>query len=63
MSMMKGIISLTIGVIMVTTVLIPQLKNVNTTGWDTTEVALLSIGSIGALVGLGYGSFAIFGLV
>jgi len=63
MSMMKGIISLTIGVIMITTVFIPTVKGVDTTNWSTSEVAILGLSTLGGLVGIGYGAFSIFGLV
>jgi len=60
---MKGIISLTIGVIMITTVFIPTVKGVDTTNWSTSEVAILGLATLGGLVGIGYGAFSIFGLV
>ena len=63
MSMMKGIISLTIGVIMITTVFIPTVKGVDTTNWSASEIAILGLSTLGGLVGIGYGAFSIFGLV
>lgn len=58
-----GVISLTLGVIMVSTVLIPQVKGVNTSTWTTAETTLWAVVSVGAIIGIVYGSFAIFGLV
>lgn len=58
-----GVISLTLGVIMVASVLIPQVKGVNTSTWDTGEIALWGVVSLGAIIGIVYGAFAVFGLV
>jgi len=57
-----GVISLVLGVIMVVNVLLPTVKGANTTGFTATELAVYSIISLGAIVGLGYSAFAIFGL-
>lgn len=58
-----GIISLTIGVVMMTQVLLPQLKGANTSGWSTGEVALWAVGSTFAIIGILYGIATVFGLV
>lgn len=63
MAFVSGVIAITLGVIMVTAVLIPQIKGTNTDSWATSEVALFGVVSLGAIIGLVYGSFAIFGLV
>lgn len=60
--MVSGVISLTLGVIMVTTVLIPTVKGVNTTEWTTSEIAIFGLITLGSLIGVGYGAFTIFGL-
>ena len=60
--MVSGVISLTLGVIMVTTVLIPTVKNVNTSTWSASEVSIFGLITLGSLVGIGYGAFTIFGL-
>ena len=57
-----GVISLTLGVIMVASVLIPQVKGTNTSTWEAGEVALWGVVSLGAIIGIVYGAFAIFGL-
>lgn len=59
----SGVISLTLGVIMVASVLIPQVKGTNTDTWETGEIALWAVVSLGAIIGIVYGAFAIFGLV
>ena len=59
----SGVISLTLGVIMVASVLIPQVHGANTTGWSTAETTMWAVVSLGAIIGIVYGAFAIFGLV
>lgn len=58
-----GVISLTLGVIMVSAVLFPTVKGVNTDAWTTGETTLWGVVTLGAIIGIVYGSFAIFGLV
>jgi len=58
-----AIIGLTLAVIVTTTVLIPQIKAVNTSGWSASEVALIGVVSLIAIMGLLYGVAAGFGLV
>lgn len=57
-----GIIAITLGVIMLANVFIPVVKGVNTTGWDAGETALWAVLSLGGIIGLVYGVFAVFGL-
>lgn len=63
MGLVGGIIGLTLGVIVGTTVLIPTVKTVNTTGWTTSEITILGLATLGTLLGLGYAAFSIFGMV
>jgi hypothetical protein len=58
-----SVIGLTLAVIVTTTVLIPQIKAVNTTGWSAAEIALIGVTSLIAIMGLLYGIAAGFGLV
>lgn len=58
-----SVIGLTLAVIVTTSVLIPQIKAVNTTGWSTGEIALIGTTSLIAVMGLLYGIAAGFGLV
>lgn len=60
--MISGIISITLGVIMLANVFIPTVKGVNTSTWTTGEVALWSVLVLGGIIGIVYGTFAIFGL-
>ena len=57
-----GIISLTIAVILVVNVLMPTLQASNTTGYSGAELAVFGVVGLGALTGLAYSGFAIFGL-
>ena len=58
-----SVIGLTLAVIVTTTVLIPQIKAVNTSEWSASEVALIGVTSLIAIMGLLYGIAAGFGLV
>lgn len=57
-----GVISLTIGVIMVVNVLVPIVKQGNTDGYTASELAIYGMITVGSFVGLLYSSFAIWGL-
>lgn len=59
----KGIISLTVAIIMFANVLMPQLKNTNTSEWTASEIALWAVTGLAGVIGILYGVFAIFGLV
>lgn len=60
--LVTGIISITLGVIMLANVFIPVVKGVNTSTWTAGEVALWGVLVLGGIIGLVYGTFAIFGL-
>lgn len=60
--MVAGIISITLGVIMLANVFIPTVKNTNTTGYTTGELALWGVLTLGGIIGIVYGVFAVFGL-
>jgi len=60
--LVTGVISITLGVIMLANVFIPTVKGVNTSTWSTGEVALWGVLVIGGIIGIVYGTFAIFGL-
>lgn len=60
--MISGIISITLGVIMLANVFIPTVKGVNTDSWTAGEIALWSVLVLGGIIGIVYGTFAIFGL-
>jgi len=57
-----GIISLTLGVVVLSGVFITTVKGTNTTTWTSGEVALWGLLTIGAIAGLVYGVLNVFGL-
>lgn len=57
-----GLISLTIGVIVLASVFIETVKTTNTTGWSSGEVALWGLLSLVGIAGLLYGVLNVFGL-
>ena len=60
--LVTGIISITLGVIMLANVFMPTVKGVNTSTWTTAEIALWAVVGLGAVTGILYGVFVIFGL-
>ena len=58
-----GIISLTIGVVVLANVFITTVKGANTTGWTTAEVALWGLLTIAGIAGIVYGVLNVFGLM
>jgi hypothetical protein len=60
--MVSGIISITLGVIMLANVFVPVVKGVNTTTWSAGEIALWGVLTLAGIIGIVYGTFAIFGL-
>jgi hypothetical protein len=60
--LVTGIISITLGVIMLANVFIPTVKGVNTSTWTAAEVALWGVVGLGGIIGIVYGVFVIFGL-
>lgn len=60
--MVVGIISITLGVIMLANVFMPVVKGTNTDTYSTGEVALWGVLGLGGIIGLVYGTFSVFGL-
>lgn len=60
--MFSGILQLVMAVILVTSVLIPQLKGVNTTTWSVSEIAVFGLASLVSIFGLVNGIANLFGL-
>jgi hypothetical protein len=60
--MFAGILQLVMAVILVTSVLIPQLKNTSTTGWTVSEIAVFGLASLVSIFGLVNGIANLFGL-
>jgi uncharacterized membrane protein HdeD (DUF308 family) len=57
-----GIISLTIGVVVLANVFITTVKNTSVTGWTNAEKALWGLLTIAAIAGIVYGVLNVFGL-
>ena len=57
-----GIIAVTIAVIMATNLLMPTLKDANTSDWTTSEVALWAVTGLAVIIGLVLLIFASFGV-
>jgi hypothetical protein len=57
-----GIISLTIGVVILANVFITTVKNQSTTDWSTAEVALWGLLTLVSIAGILYGVLNVFGL-
>lgn len=57
-----GIISLSVGVVVLSGVFITTVKNTSTTGWSSSELALWGLLSIVGIAGLVYGVLNVFGI-
>lgn len=57
-----GIIAVTIAVIMATSLLMPTLKDTNTTSWSTSEIALFAVTGLAVIIGLVLLIFSAFGV-
>lgn len=57
-----GIISLTVGVVILANVFIFTVKNTSTTGWETSEIAMWGLLTLVSIVGIVYGVLNVFGL-
>jgi hypothetical protein len=57
-----GIISLTIGVVVLANVFITTVKSTNTTAWSASEIALWGLLTIVAIAGIVYGIMQVFGM-
>jgi len=62
MGVIGALIGLVIGVIFVVNVVVPTLKNANTTGWSTTETSVFDNISLLSIVGLLVLAVGAFGL-
>lgn len=60
--LVTGMISITLGVIMLANVFLPVVKGVNTTDWTSGETALFAVVGLAGIIGIVYGTFVVFGL-
>ena len=58
-----GIVSISIGVIMLANVFITTVKGTNTSTWTSSEVALWSVLTLAGIVGLVVGVLQLFGIM
>lgn len=61
-SFFGGILNLTLGVVILSGVFITTVKDTNTSGWTTSEVALWGLLTLSGIAGLVYGTMQVFGL-
>ena len=61
-NMITGIISITIGAVILSSVFIGTIKGTNTSGFTTAEVAMWGLLTLIGIVGLLYGVLNVFGL-
>jgi len=57
-----GIVSLVVGITLITSLFLSTVHDTNTTGWGTGEVALFGILGLLGIVGLVYGVLNVFGI-
>jgi len=58
-----GIISLTVGAVIMANVFISTIKSQNTSTWETSEIAMWGLLTLVGIVGLVFGVLNVFGLV
>ena len=61
-TMIGGIVSITLGAVMLANVFISVIKDTNTTGWETSEVALWGLLTLVGIIGLVVGVLQVFGI-
>ena len=61
-NMISGIISITVGAVILASVFIASIKDTNTSTWDSSEIAMWGLLSLIGIVGLLYGVLNVFGL-
>ena len=61
-NMITGIISLTIGAVILASVFIYTIKNTSTVGWTSSEITMWGLLTLIAIVGMLYGVLNVFGI-
>ena len=62
-SMIGGIVSITLGVVMLANVFIQVVKDTNTSGWTTSETTLFGLLTLVGIIGLVVGVLNVFGIM
>ena len=62
MNFIGGIINITIGAVILSSVFITTVKATNTSAWTTAEVAMWGLLTLVGIIGLVYGVLQVFGL-
>jgi succinate dehydrogenase hydrophobic anchor subunit len=60
--MVRGIITITLGVILVSGVFLSTVKAQDTSNFTAAELALWGVLGLAGIIGIVYGTFAVFGL-
>ena len=58
-----GIISITLGVIVLANVFMTTVHDTNTSGWTTSEIALWGVLGLVGVIGILYGTLNVFGVM
>ena len=61
-NLITGIISITIGAVILASVFIYTIKNTSTTGWSSSEVTMWGLLTLISIVGMVYGVMNVFGI-
>lgn len=61
-TMISGIVSITLGVVMLANVFIQVVKDTNTSGWTTSETTLFALLTLVGIIGLVVGVLNVFGI-
>jgi len=62
-SFIGGIISISIGIIMLANVFMTTVIGTNTSTWSTSQVAIWSVVGLAGVVGILYGTLNVFGVM
>lgn len=62
-SFIGGIISISIGIIMLANVFMTTVIDTNTSTWSTSQVAIWSVVGLAGVVGILYGTLNVFGVM
>lgn len=57
-----GIVSLVVGITLMTSLFLTTVHDTNTTGWSTGEIAIWSVLGLIGIVGILYGVLNVFGI-